>query len=73
MNALDNNFSQMLRDELDKLYRDAQISLATPATNELSTSIHEIGVLRGYMKCAVEVYDICSEITRKLSEPEKKA
>lgn len=72
MNGLEIKFRDLLRDELDSLYKDAQISLTTPISVEVATDIHEIGVLRGYMKAMVQVYDLCDKITEKMLEPEKK-
>lgn len=73
MNSLDNQFKSMLQDRINELFLDAQMSLAVPATTEISTSLHEIGLLRGFMKAMREVYDLCDEITKQLMEPEKKA
>lgn len=73
MNSLDRSFKELLLEELNVNFIEAQKTLCLPATNELSANLHEIGVLRGYLKAMVEVSEICEEIQRKLTEPEKKA
>ncbi len=73
MNSLDRKFKELVQDEINGLYLDAQKSLNLPVTPEMASDIHEIGSLRGYMKAALEIYDICDEIMKKLTDPEKKA
>ena len=72
MNSLDRQFKDLLCDELDRLHKDATNSLAIPVTPAIASDLHEIGLLRGYMKALVEIYDTCDYIQNKLTEPEKK-
>lgn len=70
MNSLDRKFKDFLQDRINELFLDAQKTLALPVSNEISTNLHEIGVLRGYMKGLKEIYDECDYIMKQLTEPE---
>ena len=72
MDSYDRKFKELMQDRINELFLEAQMSLAVPATNELSTNLHEIGLIRGYMKACKELYDECDEIMKETIEPEKK-
>lgn len=72
MSVLDSKFKSLLQDRINELFLDAQTSLAMPPTQEIGVNIHEIGVLRGYMRACKEFYEECDHIMNKLMEPEKK-
>ena len=72
MNSLDRQLKELVQEELNQCFLEAQTILSAPATTEFSTNMHEIGVLRGYMKGVKEAYEICDEMQKKLTSTEKK-
>ncbi len=72
MNSLDHKFKEKIQQEINDRFLETQSLLVLPATNEMSTNLHEIGVLRGYIKACKEFYDVCDDIMKELTEPEKR-
>lgn len=65
-------FKNKLQDELNQRFAEAQVTLSMPATTEASTNLHEIGVIRGYMKGLKEAFYACGDIYNELTSSEKK-
>ena len=72
MNILDRQFKDLLQDEINERFLEAQTNLAMPITKEFASDLHEIGSIRGYMRACKELYEVCDEIQKKLNEPEKR-
>ena len=71
MNSLDRKFKITLDDFMNQRFMEAQAILCLPVSTETSKDLHEIGVLRGYLKALKEVAEESDIIMTELLSPEK--